>query len=130
MQIIQVEDKKSVDAFHQLPYTIYKNDRNWVPPLRMMVENIFNPEKNNALKNGSACRWLVEKGGQFVGRISAFVTDTYSYSFEQPTGGVGFFECVDDQQVANLLFDTAIAWLKEKGMEAVDGPINIGENFS
>lgn len=129
MQIIQVEDKKSVDAFHQLPYTIYKNDRNWVPPLRMMVENIFNPEKNNALKNGSACRWLVEKGGQFVGRISAFVTDTYSYSFEQPTGGVGFFECVDDQQVANLLFDTAIAWLKEKGMEAVDGPINIGENF-
>jgi hypothetical protein len=129
MQIIQVDDKKSVDAFHQLPYTIYKNDPNWVPPLRVMVENIFNPKKNNALKNGSACRWLAAQNGQIVGRISAFVTDTYSYSLEQPTGGIGFFECIDKQDVADLLFDTAIAWLKEKGMEAVDGPINIGENF-
>ncbi|PTN08834.1 N-acetyltransferase [Mangrovibacterium marinum] len=129
MQIIQVDDKRSIDAFHQLPYTIYKNDPNWVPPLRMMVENIFDPQKNNALKNGSARRWLVQKDGRVVGRIAAFVTDTYSYSFDQPTGGIGFFECTDDQQVANLLFDTAVAWLKEQGMEAVDGPINIGENF-
>jgi len=129
MQIIPVDDKKSIDAFHELPYTIYKNDQNWVPPLRMMVENIFDPEKNNSLKNGDAKRWLIDKNGQIVGRISAFVTDTYSYSFEQPTGGIGFFECFDDQEAANLLFDTAIEWLKTKGMEAVDGPINIGENF-
>ncbi|RKD91439.1 CAF1 family ribonuclease [Mangrovibacterium diazotrophicum] len=129
MQIIPVDDKKSVDAFHELPYTIYKNDSNWVPPLRMMVEHIFDPGKNNSLKNGDAKRWLVEKNGQVVGRISAFVTDTYSYSFEQPTGGIGFFECFDDQDAANLLFDSAIDWLKTKGMEAVDGPINIGENF-
>ena len=95
----------------------------------MMVENIFDPEKNNSLKNGDAKRWLIDKNGQIVGRISAFVTDTYSYSFEQPTGGIGFFECFDDQEAANLLFDTAIEWLKTKGMEAVDGPINIGENF-
>lgn len=129
MQIIPVDDKKSIDAFHELPYAIYKDDQNWVPPLRMMVENIFDPEKNNSLKNGDAKRWLVDKNGQMVGRISAFVTDTYSYSFEQPTGGIGFFECFDDQEAANLLFDTAIDWLKTKGMEAVDGPINIGENF-
>ncbi|WP_163708984.1 GNAT family N-acetyltransferase [Mangrovibacterium lignilyticum] len=129
MQIIQVDDKKSVNAFHELPYTIYKNDPNWVPPLRIMVENTFNPGKNNSLKHGDAQRWLVEKDGHVVGRISAFVTDTYAYSFEQPTGGIGFFECIDDQDAANLLFDTAISWLKSKNMEAVDGPINIGENF-
>lgn len=129
MQIILVEDKKTIDAFNELPYSIYRNDRNWVPPLRMMIENTFNPEKNNSLKNGDACRWIVRKEGKVVGRIAAFVTDTYSYSFEQPTGGVGFFECVNEQPVANLLFDTAVNWLKTKGMEAVDGPINIGENF-
>ncbi len=129
MQIIQVVDKQTVNAFHDLPYVIYKNDSNWVPPLRMMAESVFNPEKNNALKNGEARRWLAKKDGQVVGRVAAFVTDTYFYSFEQPTGGVGFFECVNDQEVANLLFDTAIEWLKTKGMEAVDGPINIGENF-
>lgn len=129
MELILVGDKKSVDAFHDLPYSIYKNDSNWVPPLRMMVESIFDPEKNNSLKNGKARRWLVQQSGKIVGRIAAFVTDTYSYSFEQPTGGVGFFECINDQAVANLLFDTAVDWLKEQGMEAVDGPINIGENF-
>ncbi len=129
MKLILVDDKKSVNAFHELPYTIYKNDSNWVPPLRMMVENTFDPEKNNSLKNGKARRWLVENDGIIVGRIAAFVTETYSYSFDQPTGGIGFFECVNSQEVANLLLDTSVSWLKEQGMEAVDGPINIGENF-
>ena len=129
MQIIQVDDKKSVNAFHELPYTIYKDDQSWVPPLRMMVENIFNPDKNNSLKHGDVRRWLVEDQGTVMGRISAFVTDTYSYSFEQSTGGIGFFECFNNQEAANLLFDTAVEWLKTKRMQAVDGPINIGENF-
>lgn len=129
MQIIKVDDKKSVNAFHELPYTIYQNDSNWVPPLRMMVENIFDPTKNNSLETGEAKRWMVEKDGRIIGRISAFVTETYARSFEQATGGIGFFECENDQEAANLLFDTAIDWLKSKGMEAVDGPINIGENF-
>jgi hypothetical protein len=129
MQVLEVTDKKLVGAFHQLPYSIYKNEKNWVPPLRMMVESVFDRKKNNALKNGNACRWVIYENGQLVGRVAAFHTENYSRQVEQPTGGIGFFECVDDQKIADKLFDTAKIWLKAEGMEAMDGPINIGENF-
>lgn len=129
MQLIKVTDKKLINAFHQLPYSIYRQDKNWVPPLRMMIEDIFNPKKNNTLKKGNACRWLAYRDGKPVGRIAAFYYSNYANQFDQPTGGVGFFECINDQEVANALFDGAKEWLKAEGMEAMDGPINIGENF-
>lgn len=129
MQVVRVTDKRQVDAFHQLPYSIYKEDKNWIPPLRMMIEDIFNPQKNNTLKTGNACRWLVYNDDGLVGRIAAFFVPNYAEQFDQPTGGVGFFECIDDQLVANQLFDTAREWLTNEGVEAMDGPINIGENF-
>ncbi len=129
MQVISVNDKKSINDFHKFPYSIYKNDPNWTPPLRMMVESTFDSGRNSALSGGDVKRWLVSENGKILGRISAFVVKNYSQGFDQLTGGIGFFECVDDQKVANLLFDTSRDWLKEHGMEAMDGPINIGENF-
>ncbi len=129
MQVIEVADKHSKNSFHELPYKVYKNDSNWIPQLRMMVENVFDPQKNNALQNGQAKRWLVYKSDQCVGRIGAFYTSSYSNEFEQATGGLCFFECIDDQRVADLLFDAARDWLLTLDVEAMDGPINIGENF-
>jgi hypothetical protein len=129
MRVIEVNDKASVNAFHELPYSIYRSDPNWIPPLRSMVELTLNPKSNNSLKGGGVCRWLVQENGKVVGRIAAFYVQTYAYSFEQPTGGIGFFECTDNQEAANLLFKTACSWLAAHRMEAVDGPINIGENF-
>ena len=129
MQVLEVTGKKIIDVFHRLPYSIYKNEGNWVPPLRMMVESVFDRQKNNALTKGNACRWIIYKNDKPAGRIAAFHTENYSRNVEQPTGGIGFFECVDDQEVADSLFDTAREWLKAEGMEAMDGPINIGENF-
>jgi hypothetical protein len=65
---------------------------------------------------------------RFVGRIAAFISSKYlNKGDEQPTGCVGFFDCINNQAAANLLFDTAKAWLMEKGMEAMDGPVNFGE---
>ncbi len=129
MRVIEVNDKTSVNAFHELPYLIYRNDSNWIPPLRKMVESTFDPETNSSLKRGGVCRWILQDGEKTIGRIAAFFVETYAYSFEQPTGGVGFFECINNQQAANMLFDTACKWLRENGMEAADGPVNIGENF-
>lgn len=129
MEVIEVNNKVLINAFHKLPYLIYRTDPNWIPPLRAMVESTFSPDKNNSLKKGGVCRWILQDGGKIVGRIAAFYVQTYAYSFEQPTGGIGFFECIDDQEAANMLFETACSWLKDHGMEAADGPVNIGENF-
>jgi hypothetical protein len=129
MQIIQVTDKKTVDEFHKIPEKIYKNDTNWIPALRMMVEDTFNPVKNTRFNLGDASRWLLKKNGEYIGRIAAFYDEAYSSGYDQPTGCCGFFECINDKKAAFKLFDTAKNWLSENGMEAMDGPVNFGENF-
>lgn len=130
MQLIEVNNKKTRKQFHQLPKVIYSNDPNWVCPLEVMVENIFNPAKNKTFKNGKAIRWiLTDDNGNLLGRIAAFINGNLAYTYEQPTGGCGFFECIDNQEAANLLFKTAAEWNKANKMEAMDGPINFGENY-
>jgi hypothetical protein len=129
MEIIKVSGKKTIEEFHRLPAKIYRNDANYTPLLRIMIENMFNPESNAKFREGDAERWIVKKGRECVGRIAAFYDAGYSSGYEQPTGCFGFFECIDEQAVADLLFDTAKSWLAENGMEAMDGPVNFGENF-
>ncbi len=130
MQLLEVVDKKAVKAFHKVPHLIYKGDPNWACPLHGMVEDIFDPKKNASFKNGKAIRWiLTDNNGNLLGRIAAFINYKKSNTYEQPTGGCGFFECVDNQEAANVLFDAARDWLKENKMEAMDGPINFGENY-
>ncbi len=130
MQIVEVKDKATRKQFHKVPYLIYKGDPNWTPPLQGMVEDIFNPEKNKAFKNGKAIRWILfDDKGSLLGRIAAFINMSTANTYEQPTGGCGFFECTNNQEAASLLFQTAVCWNKENGMEAMDGPINFGENL-
>jgi hypothetical protein len=129
MKIIQVTNEQTIHEFHQLPEIIYRTDPNYTPQLRMMIEETFNPEKNAKFETGDARRWIVKDEGKCVGRIAAFFDDDYSHHFDQPTGCCGFFECVNNPEVAHLLFDTAKNWLAENGMEAMDGPVNFGENF-
>lgn len=129
MEIIQIGDKQTIAEFHQLPLLIYKNDQNWVPPLRMMIEDIFNPQKNAGFLYGDARRWLVKDGGQIIGRIAAFYDRSKIEEESEQAGNIGFFECIDNDEAANLLFNTARNWLKSEGFIAMDGPVNFGENF-
>lgn len=130
MRITEVKDKKTRKQFHEVPHLIYKNDPNWACPLESMVDDIFNPKKNKAFKNGKATRWvLIDDNGKLLGRIAAFVNGNTAHTNEQPTGGCGFFECTDNRDAANMLFETAAKWNKQRGMEAMDGPINFGENY-
>lgn len=128
MKLIQVENQKQAELFLALPYQIYKNDPNWIAPLENEVTDIFNPEKNKAFRNGNLKRWILCDDKKTIGRIAAFVNPKYrSKGDEFPVGGVGFFECVNDQDAADMLFDVAKTWLIEAGVKAMDGPINFGE---
>jgi hypothetical protein len=129
MRIKEIKSKTDKRSFSDVARIIYKNDSNWVCPLDNDTEAVFDPAKNNFHKHGKATRWiLMDEAGNIIGRIAAFINDKKAYNYEQPTGGCGFFECIHDQQAAFLLFDTAKQWLQENGMEAMDGPINFGEN--
>lgn len=130
MQIIEIKDKSTVAAFHRVARDIYRDDPNWIAPLEVMVDQTFDPAQNAFFKHGEATRWVLnDDRGRAIGRIGAFINRNRCNTFRQPTGGVGFFECTDDRQAAFLLFDTAKAWLAARGMEAMDGPVNFGENM-
>jgi hypothetical protein len=131
MLITEVKDKKTKKAFLDVARILYKNDKMWVCPLDNDIEAIFDPAKNNFHQHGKCTRWILTDGnGKLIGRIAAFINNKKAYNYEQPTGGVGFFECIDNEEAAFLLFDTAKKWLIENGMQAMDGPINFGENDS
>ena len=111
-----------------LPKRIYKGNRNWVCPLDQDVEEVFDPARNELFADGEAIRWVARDGrGEVVGRIAAFYNREKAALEEQPTGGCGFFESIDDRQASDLLFDAARMWLASRGMEAMDGPINFGQ---
>ena len=111
-----------------MPRILYRDDPVWVCPLDKEIESIFDPGKNVYFSHGEATRWvLTDEQGACIGRIAAFIDRQTAFRQEQPTGGVGFFECIHDHEAARLLFHTAKDWLKERGMEAMDGPVNFGE---
>ncbi len=129
MYLKEVTDKRSARTFLNVARDLYLNDPNWVCPPDNMVEGIFNPEVNVFWSHGEAVRWILYNNNhKAIGRVAAFINRKKAYNFSQPTGGMGFFECIDDKKAAFLLFDTCKAWLKDRGMEAMDGPVNFGEN--
>jgi len=130
--LIEVNNKQSVREFLNFPSTIYINDKNWIRPLDEDIEKVFSIKKNKLLKKGSAIRWILKnRNNNVVGRIAAFYTDKKPVKENQPTGGCGFFDCINNNEAATLLFDASKNWLEKNGMEAMDGPINFGsrENF-
>lgn len=128
MQLRQVTSPQTVKAFLDLPSTIYKDHPNWIRPLDKDIEQVFDPTRNPNFKNGSCIRWILEDAqGEAIGRVAAFVNNKTKNATEYATGGMGFFECIENQAAAFVLFDACQNWLKEQGLEAMDGPINFGE---
>jgi len=126
--IIEVKDKKGWKLFHQVPHVVYKDDPKWICPLESDIEGIFNPKKNKTLDNGeAACFVLLDENGKPKGRITAFIDHKRNITQPFPVGGIGFFDCINNQEYAFALFEKAENWLREKGAKAVDGPINFGE---
>ncbi len=130
-KLIEVTNSAHNKEFLDFAKRLYKGNRQWVCPLDDTITKIFDPKHNKLFNGGDARRWLaVDTKGATVGRIAAFYNDEKAALEEQPTGGCGFFECIDNQEVANLLFDASREWLTERGMEAMDGPINFGQRDS
>ena len=129
MHVVAVESKKDEKAFLDFPRKLYRNDPNHVVLFDSEVRSAFDRRINPYFKHGDAVRWVVKNDrGETVGRIAAFYNTHKDEADYVRNGGCGFFESIDDQQVAKLLFDAAKAWLQENGYESMTGPINFGEN--
>ena len=127
MNIIKVINNSHIEEFHKLVHTLYKDDQNWIPHIKQDVETVFNPNKNPYHKKGSIDRFILQKNNSTIGRIAVFYSTKKNDNDSIKTGGIGFFECINNQKAANILFETAVNWLKDRNVDAMDGPINFGE---
>ena len=131
MKLTEVKDAAGRELFHRVPKILYADDPHWVCPLDSEIDAIFNPAENKLFREGDAVRWILQDDrGILIGRVAAFFNKGKASQHDQPTGGTGFFECIHDREAARILFDACKNWLKERGMEAMDGPITFGENLN
>ncbi len=128
MTVREVVSEKDRKEFLSLPLRLYKNFPHWIRPLDKDIESVFDPKKNKSFRHGESARWILQnEQSETVGRIAAFYDSKISLKGnDQPTGGLGLFECINDQAAAFQLFDQCKQWLQAKGMEAMDGPVNFG----
>jgi hypothetical protein len=124
----KVSTKNELNQFIKFPWKIYKDDKFWVPPLLMEQKTLLDKQKNPFFKAADADYFLAYRKGEIVGRIAAIKNDIHLKYHNDFSGQFGFFECINDQQVANALFDTAKSWIKEKGLKYMRGPANPSSN--
>jgi GNAT superfamily N-acetyltransferase len=128
MDILEINNKADWKLFHKVPHLIYKNDPLWITPLEKDIQGVFSPSKNKAFKDGEAKCWvLLDAQKTPIGRISAFIDHGRNKRSEHKKGGFGFFECINDEPAARMLFKTAESHLIKKRIQIIDGPINFGE---
>jgi GNAT superfamily N-acetyltransferase len=126
--VTPVSGRRDIDAFIKLPFRLYRDDPNWVPPLLYLERQRFSAKTNPFLQHADHQLFLAHRDGQVVGRISAQVDHEHNRFHQERTGFFGFFESEDDGEVAQLLLETAEGWLRERGMEAARGPLSFSIN--
>ncbi|QQS37641.1 MAG: hypothetical protein IPM56_06730 [Ignavibacteriales bacterium] len=128
ISIKTVSTKNELMQFIKIQWKFYKNDPYWVPPLIMDRKKILSKEENAFFQHADAEYFLAEKNGELVGRIAAIKNDLHNQHHNDKVGFFGFFECVNDQEVANVLFDAAKNWLIKNGCDVMRGPANPSSN--
>jgi hypothetical protein len=128
-QLTEVTTPALAKEFILVNVELNKSNPDYIRPLDKDINEVFDPKKNKTFRFGEVTRWVLkDDDGKPAGRIAAFTNKKYrNKGDEVPVGGVGFFDCINNQQAADMLLDVARHWLLQRGMEAMDGPINFGE---
>ncbi len=129
LEIIPVESRRDRKLFFNLPWELYRGDPNWIPPLRLVKKELLNFKHHPFYDDAEIRHFLALRDGKPVGRVAAIINHAHNRWYHEQRGFFGFFETVDDIEVAGGLFDAARAWFREHGIEAVRGPVNPSLNY-
>jgi hypothetical protein len=119
---------KDIDDFIRAGRVVFADDPNWVPPLNMMLKEQLSPKKNPLFEHAESALFTAWKDGKLVGRTSATIDQEHLKRYNDATGFFGFFDTVNDAEVARALIDAAAAWLKARGMHRMRGPLSMSIN--
>ncbi|MGQ0814796.1 MAG: GNAT family N-acetyltransferase [Gemmatimonadota bacterium] len=128
LEVVPVDSKDDLEAFMKLPWRIYENDPHWVPPLLAELEKVLDKRKHPFHQHADSAYFIARRHGAVVGRISATVNHLANEFHNEKVGNFGFFECIDDDEIARALLDTARDWNAARGMTSLLGPLNFSTN--
>ena len=129
LKVIPVHTRAHFRAFVDLPWKLYQDDPNWVPPLRLDFKSLMTPGKHPFWLRAERELFIALRGDQVVGRVAAIVDDNYNHHYHTKLGSWGFFECERNAETSKALFSAAEDWLRSKGMDAMRGPLNPSINY-
>ncbi|MDF1536679.1 MAG: N-acetyltransferase [bacterium] len=127
LRIVPADTGRAFKQFINLPWSIYRDDPYWVPPMKSAVRFLLS-SKHPFYRHAEIRLFLAMKQGVPVGRIAAIVNHRHNEFHDEKAGFFGFFECVDDQDVADALLAGAQDWLAASGADIVRGPVNPSTN--
>jgi GNAT superfamily N-acetyltransferase len=128
LEIRPVASKRDLNTFIKLPWRLYRNERNWVPPLLFERKRFFDRQRNPFFQHAEAEYFLAWRDGRAVGRITAHI-DRHFNEFQQHEWGMfGFFECEEDPEAAAALLSAAEAWVRARGRDRMVGPMDFTTN--
>jgi hypothetical protein len=116
--------------FQRLPWSICAGDPDWVPPILAQERQLLGWGHHPFFDNAEIATLLAERGGRVVGRLAVLVNHIHNRKYNEHRGFFGFFECVNDPAAASALFEAGHAWLRQRGMTAVRGPVNPSLNYT
>lgn len=128
IEIRKVETARDLKRFIRFPWSVYKGDPNWVPPLLTDMKDRLDRRKHPFFEHGEAEYFLAFRDGRTVGRIAAIIDRNHNQAHQDRTGFFGFYESVDDPEVARALVDAAASWVAARGMDRLRGPVNMSMN--
>jgi GNAT superfamily N-acetyltransferase len=120
--------RQDIEDFIRFPFSLYRNDPNWVPPLLSERREFMTAGHNPFFAHADVALWLARRDGEVVGRISSHIDHLHNKTHDEKLGMYGFFESVNDFAVADALLSTAHDWVKSRGMEALRGPLSFSQN--
>lgn len=129
LEVIPVATRRERKLFFNLPWDLYRDDPNWVPPIRIVQKELLNYRHHPFYDDADIQTFLAFRDGQPCGRIAALVNHAHNRQYDEQRGFFGFFESIEDEEVSGALFDASKQWFAERGIEAIRGPVNPSLNY-
>ena len=129
MELVAVDSKRALNEFVELPFTLYRSEPNWTPPLRIAVKELLDRDKHPFYANAQAEFFLARRAGKVVGRVAAIIDRNHNRFHEEEAGFFGFFESENDPDVARALIGRAREWVHDRGAKFLRGPVNPSTNY-
>jgi GNAT superfamily N-acetyltransferase len=129
VEVAPARTSRDQRQFLELPYSLYRGNPHWVPPLRLAQKDILNTKRHPFYKTADVEMFLARRSGRVVGRVMAILNHAHNEFHSERAGFFGFFEAENDQEAASALFEASADWLRSRGAEVMRGPMNPSTNY-